>query len=128
MDVGMGSLDGATECGPELLRIVARQRAEQIVQRLHTQNSRLLYSYTLLKSPPRFDVENHALMVRSVAVQDGKKMTELCALAVTTGTGTRDLRRPLPSRGPGMPRCNGRSRAWTARPAGLALPLTTDSG
>src|SRR5579871_4846184 len=87
IEIGMGSLDGTPESGTEFLCVVARQRSEQIVQRLHSRTRRYSYPYTLPKlAAARSDRENHALILWIILFQDGKKMTELCTLPVTTGT------------------------------------------
>src|ERR1700761_4763159 len=66
IEIGMNAFDGPTECDPKALGVVARQRAEHIVQRLHHTDSRLLYSL-LFNSLPNcrreFVVENRALML-----------------------------------------------------------------
>ena len=35
INIGMGPLDRATECSPQVIGIIVRKRAEQIVKRLH---------------------------------------------------------------------------------------------
>ena len=45
IEIRVSAFDGATECGPELFCVVARQRAEQIVQRLHWSTCKLLLRY-----------------------------------------------------------------------------------
>ena len=48
IDVGMDSLDRATERSPQLIGIVVRKRAEQIVKRLHSNALAVGFQY-----PPR---------------------------------------------------------------------------
>ena len=83
MKIGMGSLHGTTERYSQLFGVVARKGSEQIVQRIHRRTHG--YSTNTLHRIFRreFVVENRALIVWTVAVDGGKKMTELCTLTIS---------------------------------------------
>ena len=74
----MNSLDRATERSPQLIGIVVRKRAEQIIKRLHGNALAVGFLY-----PPRtFRCEipkGTALVLSMILFQRGRKMTELCA-------------------------------------------------
>jgi len=67
----MDSLDRATERSPQLIGIVVRKRAEQIVKRLHGNAIPVGFA---AKSP-----KEQALVLSMILFQRGRKMTELCA-------------------------------------------------
>ena len=78
IDVGMDSLDRATERSPQLIGIVVRKRAEQIVKRLHGMLSLSVSFIHLELSAAKSPIEQ-ALVLLMILFQRGRNMTELCA-------------------------------------------------
>src|SRR5216684_5886244 len=147
IDVGMDSLDRATERSPQLIGIVVRKRAEQIVKRLHGNALRVGSLY-----PPRTFrckiPKGTSAVLSMILFQRGRKMTELCATRMELDYAFVEFRsffaRASPSfdsvvslpirlhipddresrRGPLSVRCKNSKRRLAAKPSASITPST----
>ena len=72
INIGMGPLDRATECSPQIIGIIVRKRAEQIVKRLHGNALAVGFlihlEFSAAKSP-----KEHALVLSMIPFSAGHK-------------------------------------------------------